>query len=84
MISLIGIQTLTICKPICSTDLGADTDQIIYAGYSTRGNAAVVGLPLGAMLGSSVKRDSQGRPLIDSSGNYATSYDTNYNTKFYW
>ena len=64
-------------------DLGADTDQIIYAGYSTRGNAAVVGLPLGAMLGSSVKRDSQGRPLIDSSGNYATSYDTNYNTNPY-
>ena len=61
-------------------DLGQDTDQIVYAGFSTRGNAAIVGLPLTSMIGTSVGRDSSGRPLIDASGSYQSNNDTNYKT----
>ena len=38
-------------------DLGQNTDQIVYAGFSTRGNAAIPGLPLTSMIGTSVARD---------------------------
>ena len=64
-------------------DLGQDTDQIIYAGYTTRGNAAIPGLPLTSMVGTSVARDNQGRPLVDASGSYRINNDTNYNTNKY-
>ena len=64
-------------------DLGQDTDQIVYAGFSTRGNAAIVGLPLTSMIGTSVGRDSSGRPLIDASGSYQSNNDTNYKTNKY-
>ena len=64
-------------------DLGQDTDQIVYAGFSTRGNAAIVGLPLTSMIGTSVGRDSTGRPLIDASGSYQSNNDTNYKTNKY-
>ena len=64
-------------------DLGQNTDQIIYAGYTTRGNAAIPGLPLTSMIGTSVARDDQGRPLVDASGSYRTNNDTNYATNKY-
>jgi TonB-linked SusC/RagA family outer membrane protein len=64
-------------------DLGQNTDQIIYAGFSTRGNAAIPGLPLTSMIGTSVSRDDQGRPLVDASGSYRTNNDTNYKTNKY-
>ena len=64
-------------------DLGQDTDQIVYEGFSTRGNAAIVGLPLTSMIGTSVGRDSSGRPLIDASGSYQSNNDTNYKTNKY-
>jgi len=64
-------------------DLGQDTDQIVYAGYSTRGNAAIPGLPLTSMIGTSVARTADGAPLIDASGSYASNNDTNYKTNNY-
>ena len=64
-------------------DLGQNTDQIVYAGFSTRGNAAIPGLPLTSMIGTSVARDDQGRPLVDASGSYRTNNDTNYKTNKY-
>ena len=64
-------------------DLGQNTDQIVYAGFSTRGNAAIPGLPLTSMIGTSVARDDAGRPLIDASGSYRTNNDTNYKTNKY-
>ena len=64
-------------------DLGQNTDQIVYAGFSTRGNAAIPGLPLTSMIGTSVARDDSGRPLVDASGSYRTNNDTNYKTNKY-
>ena len=64
-------------------DLGQNTDQIVYAGFSTRGNAAIPGLPLTSMIGTSVSRDDSGRPLVDASGSYRTNNDTNYKTNKY-
>ena len=64
-------------------DLGQDTDQIVYAGFGTRGNAAIPGLPLTSMIGTSVGRNSDGAPLIDASGSYTSNNDTNYKTNQY-
>ena len=64
-------------------DLGQNTDQIVYAGFSTLGNAAIPGLPLTSMIGTSVLRNADGAPLIDASGNYGENNDTNYKTNKY-
>jgi TonB-linked SusC/RagA family outer membrane protein len=64
-------------------DLGQNTDQIVYAGFSTLGNAAIPGLPLTSMIGTSVLRNADGAPLVDASGNYGTNNDTNYKTNKY-
>ena len=64
-------------------DLGQDTDQIVYSGFSNLGNAAIPGLPLTSMIGGSVRRNDAGQPLIDASGSYQGNYDTNYKTNKY-
>ena len=64
-------------------DLGQDTDQIVYAGFGSRGNAAITGLPLTSMIGTSVGRDASGAPVIDASGSYTSNNDTNYKTNKY-
>jgi TonB-linked SusC/RagA family outer membrane protein len=64
-------------------DLGQDTDQIVYAGFSNEGNAAIPGLPLTAMIGTSVARDAAGNPQIDAAGGYKVNNDTNYKTNPY-
>ena len=64
-------------------DLGQDTDQIVYAGFSNLGNVAIPGLPLTSFIGSSVRRNDAGQPLIDASGSYQGNYDTNYKTNKY-
>ncbi|GAB5401255.1 MAG: SusC/RagA family TonB-linked outer membrane protein [Aureisphaera sp.] len=51
-------------------DLGQDTEQVVYAGFTNLGNFATVGDPLGALYGSRVARNENGQPLIDSAGNY--------------
>ena len=54
------------------TDLGPDTDIIIYAGFSNLGNAAIEGQPLGTMVGSRIGRDANGNFLVDANGDYIT------------
>jgi len=51
-------------------DLGTDTDIIIYAGFSNRGNAAIPGQQLTTMVGSRIGRDANGAYQVDASGNY--------------
>ena len=52
------------------TDLGQDSDLIIYAGFTNLGNGARVGYPLGSMFGSRIARDENGNLLVDGAGNY--------------
>ena len=47
-----------------------DDDQIVYAGFSNQGNAAIRGEQLGVMIGSRIERDANGNLLVDTSGNY--------------
>ncbi len=51
-------------------DLGADTDIIVYEGFSNLGNAAIPGKPLGTIVGSRILRDDAGNFLTNSQGNY--------------
>lgn len=52
------------------TDLGPDTDIIVYNGFTNLGNAAIDNQPLGVIIGSRIQRNDQGEALIDSQGNY--------------
>ncbi|WP_222982462.1 SusC/RagA family TonB-linked outer membrane protein [Flagellimonas meishanensis] len=55
------------------TDLGLDTDQVVYSGFSNLGNAAIPGEPLGVFFGSRIDRDNEtGEYLVDANGNYLT------------
>jgi len=47
-----------------------DDDEIVYAGYTNQGNAAIEGKQLGVMIGSRIERDADGNFLVDTSGNY--------------
>jgi hypothetical protein len=51
-------------------DLGADTDLIVYSGYSNLGNAAIEGEPLGVIYSSRVLRDDAGNLVVNSAGDY--------------
>ena len=51
-------------------DLGADTDIIVYSGFSNLGNAAIEGEPLGVIVGSRIERDANGNFLVNDAGNY--------------
>lgn len=57
------------------TDLGQDTDQIIYSGFSNLGNAAIEGEPLGALFGTRIERDDNGNLIVDSRGDYQGATD---------
>jgi len=52
------------------TDLGLDTDLVVYSGFSNLGNAAIEGEPLGVFYGTRVLRDTNGTPVIGSDGFY--------------
>ena len=52
------------------TDLGQDTDLLVYSGFSNLGNAAIVGQPLGVFVGSRIARDANGNFLVNASGSY--------------
>ena len=54
------------------TDLGQDSELIIYEGYTNLGNGARVGYPLGSIFGSRIARDADGNLLVDGVGNYAS------------
>ena len=55
------------------TDLGQDSELIIYAGFTNLGNGARVGYPLGSIFGSSIARDEDGNLLVDGAGFYAST-----------
>jgi len=59
------------------TDLGLDTDIVVYAGFSHRGNAAIVGQPLGTMIGSAIDRDDAGNYKVNAAGSYVTKNGNN-------
>jgi TonB-linked SusC/RagA family outer membrane protein len=65
------------------TDLGLEaTDDpvdnaIAYSGFSDLGNAAIEGYPFSAMIGSSVARDENGNPLVNSQGQYVEDQGPN-------
>ncbi|MEO5593443.1 MAG: SusC/RagA family TonB-linked outer membrane protein [Chitinophagaceae bacterium] len=57
-------------------DMPQDIEQIILAGFSTRGNIAKNGLPLGVIYGTYVQRDAKsGALVVDANGDYLTSAD---------
>ncbi|PCJ94584.1 MAG: SusC/RagA family TonB-linked outer membrane protein [Flavobacteriaceae bacterium] len=57
------------------TDLGLDTDQVVYAGFSNLGNAAIQDEPLGVIFGSRILRDANDNFVIGGDGNYVTDPD---------
>ncbi|WP_422348880.1 SusC/RagA family TonB-linked outer membrane protein [Flagellimonas sp.] len=52
------------------TDLGLDTDQVVYSGFSNLGNAAIEGEPLGVFFGSRIATDASGNYVVGADGNY--------------
>jgi len=52
------------------TDLGQDSNVLVFDGFSNLGNAAIDNQPLGVLVGSRIARNDQGQFLIDSEGNY--------------
>ncbi len=52
------------------TDLGLDTDLVVYSGFSNLGNAAIKGEPLGVLYGSRVLRDDNGNLVVGANGFY--------------
>ncbi|WP_158974216.1 SusC/RagA family TonB-linked outer membrane protein [Cellulophaga sp. L1A9] len=52
------------------TDLGLDTDIVVYSGFSNLGNAAIVGEQLGVIVGSRIQRNDEGEFLVNSAGDY--------------
>ncbi len=59
------------------TDLGLDTDVVVYAGFSNLGNAAIVDEPLGTMIGSAIDRDANGNYKVNAAGSYVTKNGNN-------
>lgn len=44
--------------------------QIVYAGFSNLGNAAILNMPFYTIIGSSLERDTNGNPIVESTGFY--------------
>jgi len=59
------------------TDLGQDTDEIVYSGFSSLGNVAKVGKSLGTIVGSAITRNENGEFVVQSNGNYDVTFGTN-------
>ena len=51
-------------------DIGQDTEQIIYSGFSDLGNAAIEGQPLGVIVGTRILRDDDGNFVVNAAGSY--------------
>ncbi|MEO0572250.1 MAG: SusC/RagA family TonB-linked outer membrane protein [Bacteroidota bacterium] len=54
------------------TDLGLDTDQVVYSGFSNLGNAAIEGEPLGVFFGTRILRDTNGDFVVGADGLHVT------------
>ena len=53
------------------TDLGLNTDLVVYSGFGNLGNAAIEGEPLGVIYGSRVERnESTGEKVVGNDGFY--------------
>lgn len=59
------------------TDLGLDTDIVVYEGFSNLGNAAIKGEPLGTMIGSAIARDENGNFKVNAAGSYVIEQGNN-------
>ncbi|MDP5062251.1 MAG: SusC/RagA family TonB-linked outer membrane protein, partial [Maribacter sp.] len=58
------------------TDLGTDTDIVVYSGFTNLGNAAIVGEQLGVIVGSRIQRSESGEFLVNDAGNYVEEEGT--------
>ncbi len=60
------------------TDLGPgnESTQIVFAGFSDLGNAAIVGEQFGVIIGSSIERDAAGNFVVNSQGNLKINQTT--------
>ncbi len=54
------------------TDLGLDTDQVVYSGFGNLGNAAIEGEPLGVFFGTRILRDANGDFVVGGDGLHVT------------
>ena len=52
------------------TDLGLDTDIVVYSGFTNLGNAALVGEPLTTIVGSRIARTDDGELQVNAAGAY--------------
>ncbi len=52
------------------TDLGVDTDLVVYSGFTNLGNAAIEGEPLGVLYGSKVQRFNDTDNLVVGGDGY--------------
>ncbi|TXN34718.1 SusC/RagA family TonB-linked outer membrane protein [Flagellimonas hymeniacidonis] len=52
------------------TDLGQETDLIVYSGFGNLGNAAIEGQPLGVIYGTRILRDANGQFVVNSIGDF--------------
>lgn len=59
------------------TDLGLDTDIVIFAGFTNLGNAAIEGESLGTMIGSAIARDDNGQFRVNGAGSYVVQTGNN-------
>lgn len=50
---------------------------IPYSGFTNLGNAAIEGFPFSTMIGSSIARDDEGNPLVNSQGLYVIDQGPN-------
>jgi outer membrane receptor protein involved in Fe transport len=62
----------TINKSMVS-DIPSDLKEIVYAGYTTLGNFAINGQPLGIMKGYYYQRHANGQLLVGAGGDYIAS-----------
>jgi outer membrane receptor protein involved in Fe transport len=58
-------------------DLGLDTEEIVYSGFSNLGNVAKVGESLGSIVGSKITTTDAGGRLVNNQGSYDTTFGTN-------
>lgn len=59
------------------TDLGLDTDIVVYAGFTNLGNAAIEGEQLSTMIGSVTDRDESGNFKVNGAGSYVVKQGNN-------
>ncbi|MCF6223779.1 MAG: SusC/RagA family TonB-linked outer membrane protein [Flavobacteriaceae bacterium] len=59
------------------TDLGLDTDIVVYSGFSNGGNAAIKGESILTMVGTAVDRDDAGNFRVNSAGSYVEKQGNN-------